>query len=251
MGLKAHSPLHLMLSKKRAIPKKYIPYFIQSLGLNQIEGLYLENMLEFSKAKTLKGKEHYSSRLKALSPKAKLNMVEVNSYKYLKDPIHCAILEMIDLVDFKKDPKWIQNRLIMKTTPKEIELAIERLIQLGLINLDSEGCLVKTHQFISCAPDVRDEGVQEYHANVAQLGIQSLSEQALQEREFNAYSLNIQASSLPKAKAMIRKFCSEFMHEFESKPNEGEATYQINVQFFSLTQNNLCKKNEGDRNEKN
>ena len=241
MGLKTHAPLHLMLQRKRPIPKKYLPHFIKSLNLSPLEGIYLENLLEYQRAKNPQSKELYAQRLADLSPRGMVKMQEVDAYRYLKDPLHCLILEMTSLRGFQSDLHWIKKRISEKHSLHDIKIVLERLFHLGLLKKDEQGNFVKTHQHITSVPDVHHQGVQEYHQNVAKLASDAVVAQPLAEREFNAYAFNIKATSLPRAKEMIRKFSSDFIREIEAEDGLGEETFQLNIQFFRLTKKGAKK----------
>jgi uncharacterized protein (TIGR02147 family) len=232
--MSTHAPLNLMLSGKRPIPKKYLPSFIKSLDLNAREGLYLETLIEFNQAKSMVEKDMYHARLKELAPSEPVNLVEMETFKFFGDPLHCIILDMTDLKDFSADPKWIQTRLQFKASLKQIEDTIARLICLKLLK-DVNGRLTKTHKHITNRPDVADLGSQQYHKNVSQLAIDLISEQDVSLREFNGYSMNIKKNKISEAKLQIRAFVKDFIQKIEEPSTAGEETYQLNVQFFGVT----------------
>lgn len=237
LGMASHAPLNLMLNGKRTISKKHIPALIQSLGLASREGLYLETLIEYNQSKTAAEKQMYFSRLRDLAPTEPLQAEEIESFKFLGDPIHCLILEMTQLRDFRPDPKWIQSRLRMSSTSKQIEEAIERLLNLGLLQKDSKRGYKKTHRFLSSRPDIADLGSQAYHRAVSALAAELVSEIPITDREYNGYTTCIRRESLPRAKKLLREFVQKFLKEVEIAPGEGEDTYQLNLQFFPVTQN--------------
>ena len=79
------------------------------------------------------------------------------------------------------------------------------------------------------------KAVQLYHKKMGTLAIEQISEQHIDDREYNAISFNINKKDLPKIKEYIREFSDQMVQEFEAKSKEGEETYHLNVQFFSLT----------------
>jgi len=235
LGFKSHSPLHLMLAGKRSIPKKYVPAFVEYFDFSSKEEIYFESLIELERAGDPAKKEFYLKRLRGLSPRPPVRMVEVEHFTCLRDPLHIIIMEMTALKGFKPEPKWIQSRVSYKVSLNDIEEAIDRLIGLGLLKENADGSLARTHAHITNRADIADRAVQEYHGNVSKLAAESVFAQALSEREYNAYSLNIKKSRMPRAKEMIREFVKRFIREVEAAPSEGEETYHLNVQFFGLT----------------
>ena len=120
MGFKSHGPLHHMLSGMRNIPKKYVPFFVKSLKLNSKESKYFETMIDFQRAKLASEKEMYHNRLKELSPRVVRDVIEIESFKYLSNPLHFFILEMTELKNFKYNLGWIKEHLYIDANLKDL-----------------------------------------------------------------------------------------------------------------------------------
>ncbi len=234
LDINNHTSLHQMLQGKRGVPKKYIFNFAKSLSLDVKETLYFEAMVDLSRSKSLEEKEVYTLRLKELSPKPKLQMKEIEIYRLIKSPLHTIILELSSLKGFKSDPVWIKKALRISSSVVEIKEVIERLESLGLITFKGES-FKKSQQHLYSRQDISDKGLQEYHKKVCTMAAEQISEQDVNEREYNAYALNIERQKIPKAKELIRKFMDEFATEVEAQDEQGEETYQLNIQFFSIT----------------
>ncbi len=235
LGFANNAPLSLMLAGKRHIPRKYVPALISSLGLSADEGLFLETLVEIEKSKNIRQKSFYEERLRALSPSPPIGFFEIESFKCLGNPLHTIILEMTDLVGFEPQAEWIQKRLRITASLSEIETAVERLIGLGLLREEKNGQWKKTQKNLTNRVDVADQGSQEYHSNVSKLAAEQVSLQPVLEREYNGYAINLRKSEFPRAKKLIREFIKDFSRKVEASPQEGEETYQLNVQFFGLT----------------
>jgi uncharacterized protein (TIGR02147 family) len=235
LGFVNNAPLSLMLAGKRSIPKKYIPKLIASLDLSPDEGLFFETLVEMEKSKDLRQKSFYQERLKALSPMSPIEWHEIETFKYIENPLHTILLEMSELKDFRPDASWIQKRLQTNVSIAEINEVIERLLSLGLLEKEKSGHLKKGQKNLSSRLDISDQGVQEYHQNISRIAAEQIKLQDVLEREFNGYSINIRKSDIPEAKKLIRKFINNFAQRLEAAPGTGEETYQLNVQFFGLT----------------
>lgn len=236
LGFGNNSPLSLMLSGKRPIPKKYIRAFAEELELDGRESQYLDALVDFGNARDPKERQYYLERLQAISPEAPMQILELEHFKCLGDPIHTCILEMIDLGGFQSDPTWIKRQLKFPATLERVESALDRLVALGLVRQTDDGRLEKCQRHLSTRRDVVDKGVQEYHQSVSELAAAMVQVQGLGVREFNAYAMNIHKDQLPLAKQLMREFIDRFIREVEAKPGDGQATYQLNVQFFGLAE---------------
>lgn len=236
LGLENSSPLSLAFKGRRSLPKKYLPQIIQTLDLSSEEGIYLEALVDLSKAKSASQRLFYLNRLRKLAPESELSRQTVDEYKFLSEPLHTALIEMTDLKGFRPDPKWIFKRLLLPATLEEIAEALGRLVELKLLKQDfSDGRLYKTHAFLTTPDDVADLGTKKFHEAISQFAAQQVFVQSLDEREFGSYCFNLKKGQMAKAKKKMRKFLDEFFQEFEAPAGEGDETYQFNVQLFRVT----------------
>ena len=237
LGFKNNAALSLMLAGKRPIPKKYIPHLATELGLKAKEIQYLDALIDLKSARDPKEREYCLSRLKQVSPESSISYLELEHFKFLGDPLNVCILEMIDLKEFQPDPKWIQKKLLFHADLNRIEEVLDRLMVLELV-VEKDGKLVKQHRHLSTRKDVQDKGKLEFHRNVSLLASEAILNQDPSVREFNSYAMNINRRNLPKAKELLRKFTNEFIKEIEEDPGNGESTYQLNLQFFGVSELN-------------
>jgi len=235
LGLKSHGGLQQILAGKRTVPKKYIPQIVKSFNLSHKETVYFETLVDFEKAKTPAEKNIYYDRLNLLRPRKKnLKIIEIENYKFFKNPLHSVIRTMIDRRDFKNCAEWIKKHLRIKTSQKEIKDVIARLFSLGLVENTGAG-LKKTHPRVQNKIDTPCEAVQEYHKYMSLLAAEEVKKQSIDQREYNSFCLNIKEGQIQNAQKKIRSFIDEFISEFEAVKNTSQETYQLNIQLFSLT----------------
>lgn len=235
MGIRAHNPLYEMVRGKRRVSKRYVPVLSRYFGFNSKEQIYFESMIELQRSKTSSGREFYINIMESIAPKRMIPLWKMDSFRFLSRPIHMILLEMSVLKNFNPSPRWIKKALKKKTTLNEIESAIETLHHLGLITKDSVGRWQKTHEHNYSKIDHPDEALRKYQAGVLELAAEALEDQALEKREYNSFSFNIESSRISEAKKAIRKMINDFIVEFEASPNNGDQTYHLSCQFFALT----------------
>ncbi|MDH4466880.1 MAG: TIGR02147 family protein [Bacteriovoracaceae bacterium] len=235
LKIKHHNSLFEILKRKRKIPPKLVPTFIASLKLDRKEGAYFYQLVNLQRSKSAEEKELILNKLNSISTHKKLELNLVDTFTSLKDPLHIIITELSCLKNFSSDPKWIKNKLGFKTTIAQIEDAIRRLIETGIMRKDEHGHLIKTNDHTYSKSDVLDLGLQIYHKNVMALASKAIDTQKIEDREYNAYCINIDKTRLPEIKKFIRNFLNDFAIEFEVKDGKSDDTYQLNTQFFNLT----------------
>ena len=234
MGMKSHGPLHAILKKQRNIPKKIIPDLIKTLKLKKNESIYFEHLVDYQRAKTPSEKEFYKEKLEKLSPTPLREISDYEAYKYVTDPVHIMIAEMTQLKGFKDTPAWIKQHLRFNQNIRDIEQMLERLKKLGVIKKEKNK-IIKPVEHIYTTYEIQSDVIQDYHKFCSKLAIDQISKQQVEDKEFNTLSLNLKKKDLPKMKEDIREFINKLVKEYEAKPHEGDETYQLNMQLFSLT----------------
>lgn len=232
LGLQNISPLSLMLNGKRPIPKKYIPNFIEDLGLTSLEGMYLENLVEYNRATETSKKEFYLKRLEGLHPKKKVKFEQVEMHDFFKDPIHFYLLDIVDLEEATNDIQWIKENLEINYPLTEIKKALSRLEEHKFI-IKGKHRYIKLKDHFTNKVDIPSQTVQDYHKACAMNAIESLQKQDVSQREFNGFCLPMSSERMKDAKEDIRNFYNEFITKYENKTN-GDCVYQLNTQFFKI-----------------
>jgi uncharacterized protein (TIGR02147 family) len=235
LGFENNAPLSLILSGKRSVPRKYIPRFVQSLKLSDYEAQYLELLIDLEWARTTELKDYYRGRLENLRQKRIPDISEDDRLRFMKDPLHTALLEMTSLKDFSPKISWIRARLPEEFSREEIEEALRRMLTLGLLTSETDGTLKKTFKHLMSAPDEASEAAVAYHKRVSELASRRIDEVPMELRDFASFSFNLKKSQLEEAKKALAVFSETFILRFESADGEGDETYQLSLQLFPIT----------------
>lgn len=234
LGLKSHSSLHAVLRGQRKIPKELIPSLLKSLKLEKKEQRYFETLIELHRAKTVETKRLYREKLIELSPEKLRNYEDIENYKAITDPLHFMICELSQLKNFSPNLGWIKNHLRINANLKDIEDAFTRLQKLRILKF-KDGKYIKEINHLYTKYEISSESVKECHRYFSNLAIDQLSHQDLKDREYNTVSFNINKSDIPLIKERMRMFVNQIIKDFEKPSHEGEETYHLNTQFFSLS----------------
>lgn len=247
LGLNSHGALQQILAGKRTVPKKYIPLLIKSLELTKNEAIYLETIIDFEKAKSHEERNLYYDRMLKFRKRYRpLKIAEIENYKYLENPLHSIVRTMIERKDFKNDATWIKSKLRYKTNSNEIKDVIDRIIELNLAKEVGNNKLEKTQPHTVNKIDRPSKAVENFHKKMSLLAAEEISEQSIDEREYNSFCLNIEKNKIPDAKKSIRDFIKQFILEFEAPPGSALDTYHLNVQLFSLTKDQEVQEVQND-----
>ena len=111
---------------------------------------------------------------------------------------------------------------------------LDVLTKHGLIGIVKQGRLQQTNGSVEIKNDNFSTAFQNYHKQMLENAKTVLNKQNVCQGDFNSETLAIKEADIPRAKEIIRKFKSEFTRLFETE--EGDQVYQLQLQFFSLTQ---------------
>ncbi|MGZ3774411.1 MAG: TIGR02147 family protein [Pseudobdellovibrionaceae bacterium] len=233
IGLKSHTTLSGVVNQEIKTPISLHRPLSLELKLNSVEAFYFLLLINIENTTDQYSRLMLLEQLEVLRKYKKFKMTEFADFSLLSDPFWGMLVEMTALKDFQNDPSWIRKKARISKSNQEIQKIIEILLGQGVLSLQNEK-LTKNQEHITNVHDFANIGSQKYHKNCSLLAAQQVELQAVSEREFNGYALNIRKSDLPKIKTMIRSFIKDLILEYEAKPNEGDSTYQLNIQLFDL-----------------
>jgi len=145
-----------------------------------------------------------------------------------------VIRELIGNKNFREDPKWIAKKLAPKITEQQAKMALEELIQLGLIRRENSD-LVQVDSHITAPDDVVSTAVRKFHGDMSQRAAEALHRFKVELREITGVTFELSEENLGLVKEKIRKFRTELV-EMTKKGSRASRIYQLNIQLFPLTE---------------
>lgn len=233
LGLKSESLLRMVASGKRKATPDLVFRIGSALGFNSKELEYAEALAGLQRARNLAEKSRYADKLRGLSPDSQPQLIEIDRLEFISSWHHIAILEMMELKDFKNDPIWISQRLGGTVSARAVIDALERLKRVGLLRANPDGTLTRIAKSLKTPPNIPSRAVRGFHRQMINKAIDAIEGQTVAERLLESMTLTIDATKL--------KAVCELAEEFRKKVakvaqvGKGDETYQLNVQFFRLT----------------
>lgn len=161
---------------------------------------------------------------------AAFSSLELDKFLAISDWYHFALLDLTEIKGFTADFAWIANRLGI--SKYEAEIAVDRLIRLGLLEKTSANNLKKTK---NCRIEsIPSSAIRKFHCQMIKKALKSIEEQKFEQRDISGTTFSVDPSKLDEAKKRIREFREE-MNEFFSTGKK-QNIYQLNIQLFQLDQ---------------
>lgn len=236
-GLKAPSYLKMVMDGRRNVTVETAHKFCRALEVTGRQELYFEKLVLYNQTTDPDLKKRYLEELIILLPRSPHFVLEKQQSRYLSRPHYVSLREMVVLKDFKEDYKWIAERLNPPISPQEAKEAVQALLELGLLKRDQAGKLMQAQDCI-LTEDKNTKLVQAYHFHEAMIDKARHALGHIPQKERNYYCL-----TLPLPLEMFDEIVKAF-YEFRDKivnlASQGgknfDEVYQINFQFFPLTQ---------------
>ncbi len=158
--------------------------------------------------------------------------IDAEHFRAIADWYHVAILEMTYLDDFDGTPAALAERLgIDELTAVD---ALVRLEKLNLIERDAEGRCVKSNANHLFRATQRNTAFATFLRQMMDLAWQAMDHQPLADRLVMSQTFCINEDQLEEAKEVTRQYMQRMAGLFDTAKRKTR-TYQLNVQFFNLT----------------
>lgn len=161
---------------------------------------------------------------------ATFKSMSIDSFRFISDWYHLAILELTLVEGFKSQPAWIAQQIGI--TQGEASAAVERLLRMNLLEND-QGTLRATGDHFINPLGTPSDAVRKFHAQILSRAQQALEFQTVEEREFSNLIVALDDESLPRVRELIREFTYRINKEVSNcKPKT--RIYNLSIQFFGL-----------------
>jgi uncharacterized protein (TIGR02147 family) len=183
-------------------------------------------------------KKHQKRGLKRISPAFKKIIqsptpkeLSLDLFKVIGDWYHYAILMLTYVEQFNSDPKWIAEEIGITKT--EAQLAINRLIQVGLIRKDKDGSLVATEEhFTTSDKNVTNSALKMHTKQSLQKAIASVDNDPIDMRSMTYMTMAIDPNKISEAKKIIEDFTNRMSGVLET--GKRSLVYEFGVYLYPL-----------------
>ncbi|MGE0614959.1 MAG: TIGR02147 family protein [Bacteriovoracia bacterium] len=227
--------LKLVIDGQRRITDTNLPSFVRGLSLSKHESDYFRSLVLYAECKDIEAKNNYLKDILKLRARNLNSVHEVQTARIemLKHWYHWAIRELTLLKDFSEDPSWIAQRLRHRITPKQAAASLELLEKLEFIKRDG-GRFVPSEPLITTSDEISSLLIRDLHRQFMELGINSVFNDAIEQREVSALTIALPKSKIPEFKKSLKEFRKELNRLYSAKEGN-EEVYHLVMNFFPLT----------------
>lgn len=236
-GFASPNFLKLVIEGERNLSDESVDRFLRVLGLRDHEATFFRDLVSWNQARSLAEKNVLFERVIASKRFHEWRKLDASRLEYLRHWYYPAIRELAAHPDFEASPDWIGPRLLTRVSREEILRALQVLEELGVLERDPDGKLVRGTRTLSTGPRVPGEA-----KVVAKAFLREMMEQASESldavpadlREVAAITVALRPETVPELKDRIRRFRYEMLERCDQDEGATEV-YQMNLQLFPLT----------------
>ena len=221
-----------MLHGKRRLSDAKAIKIAEILGMEDRESRYFRLLVRRDTAKSESLRKSIDAELKEIGFALETEALDAESFAAIHDWYHIPILEMIDLPAQSYEPHAIAASLGIQAL--EAEVALERLTRLGLITRDDAGTYQRTKANFRFRSPHRNEAFGRFHRQMMALALHAMDRRPMAERVVMSQTFCVNSGQIEEARLMTREYI-ERMASLFGKTDAPQDCYQLNVQFFRLT----------------
>ncbi|MBF0492419.1 MAG: TIGR02147 family protein [Deltaproteobacteria bacterium] len=234
-GLKSSNFLKLVMDGKRNLSPQSIHQVAKAFKLPKGEADFFETLVFFNQAQNMEEKKNYYERIQKFQRYKEAKPLDASQYVYFSNWYFVALRELVLLMDFKEDPRWINKKLGTRINPDEIKRAIRILLEIKLLTRDKQGRLQQCEEKISTSPEMGALAIINYHREMIAKASASIEESKTVHRDLSALTVAISKEQYDKIRRKMDELREE-IHELSTQSSARQAIYQINFQIFNLTE---------------
>jgi uncharacterized protein (TIGR02147 family) len=194
-----------VLHKKRGLSLMTAKRIAQNMGMQGDEEKHFLALVQREHGRSTDERKQAQRTLKNLNKTEGFGELSLDRFELIANWIYFAILELTHVADFKSDSDWIAKRLGVERS--EVEMAVGRLLKLGLLECTDSGRLRETPGDVTTpTTDIPSRFLKEHHQQILAKAASALGTVAVEQREFAAITMAIDSRQMPAAKKYLRDF---------------------------------------------
>lgn len=211
----------------------FVGRFLTVLQLNKQETQYFKTLVKYDQSTEPDEKELYLEQLIALNQTPKL-VLDKSTFEYFRHWYYPAILNLLEIVDFKDNYNDLARELIPSVTPKEAQQAIATLKTLNLIKKNEKGFWKQSQKTLATNELLQDSLILQYQDQCLSLARTALFRKEKAPKRIYTSTLNISETAYKRIEKYLDKFRAEVRSVAHKDEEKADRVYQLNMELFPL-----------------
>ena len=231
--LRSPNYLKLVIDGDRNLSMAMAERFAGACDLSGEALAYFKELVAFDQASTLEEQNQSHARLQAFRRYREMHRLELAHDAYHSEWYLPAIRELAVRDDFSADPDWLAGMLTPKIKPSEAKWALETLLELGLLEVATDGRVRQSNGLVTTGAETTSRHVANFHLSMMARAAEAL-ELSSDVRDISSVTVCVGASGMRELKQVMQRFRRELLELSEREPKPKQVV-QINLQVFPLS----------------
>lgn len=201
------------------------------LNLSDIEAQHFLILVEAEHSRNSTRKAQARDLLKSFQATHGYNELDIERFKIISDWQHLALLELMELDNFKSELEWMAEILDL-----DIFLVAESLQRLEAFNLVElkDGRYRPTGSNLAVSSGVPSREMREFHLQMMAKATECVDKGSKDERDVSHMILSMDHNDYPRALEALKKFRREFASSLQESPSKN-SLYSLGIQLIPIT----------------
>ena len=226
--------LKLVCDGKANLSEAGIERVASAMGLVGVDLQYFRQLVAFNQEKSSSTKKKIYAEMRSLANENAFALVGEDQYDYYGSWLNPVLREMAPRLN-GATPAQMAGELVFDSDTAKVKSSLKLLEKNGFLEKDEQGHYTQTKRSITTGNiDVTSLAIREMHRQMGELGVQSLDQVPVKERDVSGLTIGISEEAYEK----IIKEIAEFRRRVSSivlEDSGEERVYRLNVQLFPLT----------------
>ena len=226
--------LKLVCDGKANLSEAGIERVASAMGLVGVDLQYFRQLVAFNQEKSSSTKKKIYAEMRSLANENAFALVGEDQYDYYGSWLNPVLREMAPRLN-GATPAQMAGELVFDSDTAKVKSSLQLLEKNGFLEKDEQGHYTQTKRSITTGNiDVTSLAIREMHRQMGELGVQSLDQVPVKERDVSGLTIGISEEAYEK----IIKEIAEFRRRVSSivlEDSGEERVYRLNVQLFPLT----------------
>lgn len=232
-GFSSPNFLKLVMDNQRNLTSPSIAGIAKGFKLKKPERDFFENLVYMNQAANHAERDYYYRKVLASKSHGRIKNIETAQYEYFSRWYLPVIREVATFGNGRLTPEQIARRITPAVKLRDVEIALKRLEDLGLICRDEGGCWKQTDALLSTGPEVKSLLIFNFHKEMIRLAETAMERFPANERDITAVTISMEKGRMAELKQKIADFRKAILQEFANE--NAHQVVQVNIQAFPLT----------------
>lgn len=238
--IKSPNYLKLIIDGQRNLSREMAVKFSKALSLSKEELEEFIALVEFTQATEPLERNRHLKVLADLRVRQQLKTGEINAETWAKVPswVTWVLYALTEQKNVRFEPEALFEIMRGKARPEELRRCMERLYESGeLVRNPDTGEVTKGRELMSGSENIPVALVRKLQSELIYLGLESLFQDAPQDREIGAQTMSLTEEEFEKLKFELRQFRKRWAKDVgvARAGGKGDRVFQLNIQLFPVT----------------